>query len=139
MSPLQWVMRALQQYAVFRGRARRSEFWWFVAFQFLVVIAAAIVFGIVGSIFGAASNFAQLGYSLVALSLFVPALAVAVRRLHDSGKSGWWYLIAFVPLGGIVLLIFLCQDSQPSQNEWGPNPKEYALADQAGNAAYTSR
>ncbi|BDP42173.1 hypothetical protein DAETH_21420 [Deinococcus aetherius] len=69
------------------------------------------------------------------LATFLPTLAVNIRRLHDTGRSGWWYLIAFVPLvGGIVLLIFAVMDSQPGTNKWGPNPKGVGSA--AGNAAW---
>ncbi len=61
---------------------------------------------------------------IFALALIIPSLAVTVRRLHDTNRSGWWYLITFVPLGGIVLLVFMCLDSEPGSNKWGPNPKE---------------
>ena len=63
--------------------------------------------------------------TILGLVHFIPSLAVTVRRLHDTGKSGWWLLIAFIPfIGAIVLLVFLVQDSHPGTNEWGPNPKD---------------
>lgn len=60
---------------------------------------------------------------ILVLGIIIPSLAVIVRRLHDTGKSGWWYLISFIPFGSIVLLIFFCLDSEPGTNKWGPNPK----------------
>ena len=63
--------------------------------------------------------------SLYALAVFIPMLAVSVRRLHDIGKSGWWYLVGFIPyIGALVLLVFFVKDSQPGENKWGANPKE---------------
>jgi uncharacterized membrane protein YhaH (DUF805 family) len=66
-------------------------------------------------------------YLIYALVIFIPGLAVTVRRLHDVGKSGWWYLLAFIPLiGAIILLVWFCTDSQAGTNKWGANPKEIA-------------
>ena len=75
---------------------------------------------------------------LIVLALFIPSIAVAVRRLHDTGRSGWWYIIGMIPVvsyvGSIVLLVFYCTDSQPGRNKWGPNPKkpEHNEIDQIG-------
>lgn len=110
------VRSVLTQYANFNGRARRSEFWWFVLFN---VLLSAVV-----SIIGAAAHTSVLGY-IVGLALLVPGLAVSVRRLHDTGRSGWWVLIDLVPfVGWIVLVVFCVQDSQPGANAYGPSPKE---------------
>ena len=102
------------QYAGFSGRARRSEYWFFVLFYFIVTVVVTIIDAVIGS--------PILGYVLV-LALIVPTLAVAARRLHDTGRSGWWQLIALVPvIGSIVLIVFYVQDSH-SDNQHGPSPK----------------
>ena len=117
---MNWYIKCLQHYADFRGRARRSEYWYFFLFNmivwFVITFVVAYIAGeIVGMIIG----------DIYALGVFIPSLAVGVRRLHDAGKSGWYYLVGFIPLvGGIWLLILFCKDSQPGTNEWGANPKE---------------
>jgi uncharacterized membrane protein YhaH (DUF805 family) len=109
------VSSVLTQYTGFSGRARRSEFWWYTLFAFVVYLVVALV--------DAAMKTTLLGL-IVSLGLLLPTLAVTVRRLHDTGRSGWWLLIGLVPLvGAIVLLVFYCQDSTPGANEYGPNPK----------------
>lgn len=109
------VKTCLGKYVDFSGRARRSEYWWFFLFNVLV--------GVVGYVIDAALGTYPLFYALVALALFLPGLAAAVRRLHDTGRSGWWYLIALVPcIGFIVFIVFAVQDSGPD-NQYGPNPK----------------
>lgn len=106
----------LKKYAVFEGRARRKEYWMFILFNIIVAIVLNIVDGIVGSS-------GVLG-GLYSLAVLVPAIAVAARRLHDTGRSGWWQLIALVPvIGFLVLLVFYVQDSQPGSNQYGANPK----------------
>jgi len=112
------VKACLNQYAGFSGRARRSEFWFFYLAYLLAVIVASIV--------GAVIKFPYLGI-LVVLALIVPMLAVEIRRLHDTGRSGWFILISLIPLiGPIVLLVFLVQDSQPQPNQYGASPKGVA-------------
>lgn len=119
------VRSVFSRYATFTGRARRSEFWWFALFNFLVSIVVGVIDAVIGS--------PVLGY-IVALALLVPSLAVTVRRLHDTGRSGWWILIGLIPfIGAIVLLVFECVDSQPGSNSHGPSPKE---AGAAPNVAY---
>ena len=109
------VRSAFSKYVTFSGRARRSEFWWFALFAGIVYIVAGIIDAAIGN--------QVLGY-LVGLALLLPSLAVTVRRLHDTGRSGWWILIGLVPLiGAIVLLVFEVQDSQPGTNSYGPSPK----------------
>lgn len=104
-----------QKYATFGGRARRSELWWFALFAFLVTLVAAIVDVVLNS---------YLVEAVVFLALLVPYLAVGARRLHDTGRSGWWQLIGFVPLvGTIVLIVFWVQEGQPGSNAYGANPK----------------
>lgn len=122
------ITSAFRQYATFSGRARRSEYWWFFLFQFLVSIAAAIVDATIGTddLFGEGGwGLVQL---LVFLPLFLPGLAVSARRLHDTNRSGWWLLIGLIPLVGlIVLLVFFVFDSTPGPNRYGPSPKNPPL------------
>lgn len=111
-----------QKYATFTGRARRSEYWFFVLFSVIVYVVATILDSVLGLTFGDLSY--GVLYCLSALALLLPSLAVVIRRLHDIGRSGWWILIALVPfIGGLVLLVFACLDSQPQANKYGPSPK----------------
>ncbi|MER5888683.1 DUF805 domain-containing protein [Streptomyces sp. NPDC001941] len=108
----------LKKYATFQGRARRSEYWMFALFNALVILVLVIL-----AMTTRSTVFAAL-YGLYVLAVLLPSLAVVVRRLHDTGRSGGWFFIAFVPLvGGIILLVFLCLDSEPQHNAYGPNPK----------------
>ena len=107
----------VKNYANFRGRARRSEYWYFALANFLYCIVTGLL----------SVKVPEVMYLvwIVSLALLVPSLAVCVRRLHDIGKSGWWYLIGFVPyIGVIILFVFFVKDSQPGENKWGANPKE---------------
>ena len=120
---MNWYLDVLKKYAVFSGRARRKEYWYFCLFNIIV----AIVLAIVDVIFGTFSKALGIGLfgGIYALAVFIPSLAVSVRRLHDRNRSGWWLLIALVPIiGAIVLLVFMVQDSQEGDNQYGPNPKE---------------
>ena len=113
---MNWYLGCWKKYAEFSGRARRQEYWMF----FLFNILASIALGVVDRILGTSGSLGGL-YSLAVL---IPSLAVAARRLHDTDRSGWWQLIALIPLiGFIVLLVFLCSDSKPGENRFGPNPK----------------
>ncbi|MEZ4874660.1 MAG: DUF805 domain-containing protein [Flavobacteriaceae bacterium] len=125
-----WKKVVMENYANFEGRARRSEYWYYALFNFLIILAYGIIVLIAGVSMGDNSTlFILLMVPLIlfALALLVPSIAVAVRRLHDTGKSGWWYLIGVIPvvsyIGGIVLLVFYCMDSNPGSNQYGPNPK----------------
>ncbi len=114
---MNWYLEVLRKYAVFDGRARRKEYWMFALFNFIIAFVLGFIEGLVGG-----PGVIGLVYSL---AVFIPALAVTVRRLHDTNRSGWWVLIAFVPLiGAIVLLVFMVLDSQPGENRFGANPKE---------------
>ncbi|MDG4825634.1 DUF805 domain-containing protein [Asanoa sp. WMMD1127] len=120
------IKSVLTQYVGFSGRARRSEYWWFVLFSFLVNAVASILDS---ALFDATPGRPGIFGIIVGLALFLPGLAVAVRRLHDTDRSGWWILIALIPLvGAIVLLVFMVGDSKPGQNRFGANPKEQAVA-----------
>jgi uncharacterized membrane protein YhaH (DUF805 family) len=118
------VRSVLTQYANFTGRARRSEFWWFFLASFLASIVASIIDGVIGSAVVGTTGIVGL---LLILALFVPSLAVGARRLHDTGKSGWWQLLLLIPLiGFIVMVVFWAQDGHPAPNQHGPSPKYQA-------------
>lgn len=107
---------AIQQFANFEGRNTRTQYWMFILFYVIFYIACAIVDNILGK---------PIISGLYSLVLLVPSIAVATRRLHDTGRSGWWQLIGLIPLiGAIVLIVFLAQDSAAGDNEYGANPKE---------------
>lgn len=112
---------ALSKYAVFSGRSRRSEYWYFVLCNVIISFALSLVDGMLG--FGGEESAGIFG-GLYALAMIIPSIAVGVRRLHDIGKSGWWMFILLVPILGVLVLFFLMiRDSQPGDNQYGPNPK----------------
>ena len=120
---MNWYLEVLKKYAVFSGRARRKEYWFFVLFNIIISIVLAVIDGVTGS-FSPEAGMGLLG-GIYTLAVLIPGIAVSVRRLHDTERSGWWLLIALVPLiGAIVLLVFTAQDSKPGQNQYGANPKE---------------
>lgn len=111
-----------KKYTTFKGRARRSEYWYFVLFQSIVLVIATILDNFVGLTFE--YSFYGWLYLLCGLALLLPALGVGFRRLHDVGHSGWWILISLIPfVGAIVLLVFWCSDSQMGPNKYGESPK----------------
>ena len=127
---MQWYLKALKQYADFGGRARRTEFWMFVLFNVL----ASAVLGLVDRLIGTASVVDAGGtlvvtpgllQGLYGLAVLIPAIAVAVRRLHDTDRSGWWALLYLVPLvGQIVLIVFWVIEGTRGPNRFGPDPKQ---------------
>jgi uncharacterized membrane protein YhaH (DUF805 family) len=122
---MKWFLVVLKKYADFTGRAQRAEYWYFALFYILFFIVLALIDGRVGA-FNHAMGVGFLS-GVFALAMLIPSLAVTVRRLHDTSRSGWWILISLIPLiGGIVLLVFACQDSAPGDNAYGPNPKAAA-------------
>jgi uncharacterized membrane protein YhaH (DUF805 family) len=105
---------AIKQYATFTGRATRKEYWMFILVYLIFYIVLAVVDGMLNMIFLS---------TIFSLALLIPSMSVAARRLHDTGRSGWWQLIALIPLiGTIILIVFLAQDSH-DENEYGLNPK----------------
>lgn len=120
MSFVEAIKCVFQNYVNFSGRARRSEYWYFALFSGIISFALNFVNQILG-----ASEPLALIIILVSLGLFLPSLAVNVRRLHDIGKSGWWILIELTIVGVIPFIIWLCRDSQPGENQYGPNPKGF--------------
>lgn len=120
---MEWYLKCWRQYADFSGRARRKEYWMFVLFNFIFALSAMIFDNILGLTIGELPY--GVIYLLYILAVFVPGLAVSVRRMHDIGKSGWMILIGLIPIiGSIWLLILCCFDSQPGENRYGVNPKE---------------
>jgi uncharacterized membrane protein YhaH (DUF805 family) len=124
---MNYYIDVLKKYAVFTGRARRKEYWMFVLFNILISVVLSIVDGFIGTstlLFGS-----PLLQGVYGLAILCPGIAVSIRRLHDTDRSGWWVLIGLVPLvGAIVLIIFAAQDGKPGSNQYGPNPKEEAIA-----------
>ena len=114
------VVRALtQNYCNFSGRASRSEYWWFYLFTCIV----SWVVSIVVRLFSSELSIMYIASMVVGLAFLLPSLGIAVRRLHDIGKSGWWMFISLIPLiGAIILLVWWCKDSQMEPNEYGPVP-----------------
>lgn len=135
---MNWYLQALKKYAVFDGRACRSEYWWFTLLN--IVFATVLLF--VSLLFGAGSmeiNHASTPYPAVFvwanapvlgifyLAILLPSIAVLIRRLHDISRSGWWILLIILPvIGGFVLLIFTLLPSTPGTNEYGPEPSHTA-------------
>ena len=113
---MHWYLDVLQKYAVFSGRASRTEYWMFVLINavigFVLSLIDLAIFGTDGILSG-----------IYGLAVLLPSIGVSIRRLHDTNRTGWWLLIGLVPLfGWIVLLIFYIQRSDPGDNKYGPNP-----------------
>jgi len=114
---MKWYLIVLKKYAVFSGRASSKEFWMFQLFHIIFAIMAGILDYILGT--------TGLFFILYNLAVFIPALAVTVRRLHDVGASGWYLLLLLIPIFGVIsLLILLAMGSNPGENKYGINPKE---------------
>ena len=114
---MNWYLEVLKKYAVFSGRARRKEYWMFFLFNFIIASVLGVIDGPVGSI-------GVIGM-LYSLAVFIPGIAVSVRRLHDTNRSGWWLFFSLIPLiGWIVFLLYMVEDGNLGQNQYGTNPKE---------------
>ena len=116
------------RYAKFNGRATRSEYWYFVLFYIILSIIMTTLDAVVlNPMLGMTANEANQGgflQTITALALLIPSIALAVRRLHDIGKSGWWLLVGLIPIAGFfVLIYYYVTDSQAQENLYGPNPK----------------
>ena len=120
---MNWYLKCWKQYADFSGRARRKEYWIFslinyIIIFFLYILQIVMIESTLWLIF-------PIIFFLYAVAVFLPGLEVNIRRLHDIGKSGWWYLIYLIPIiGAIWLTVLMCLDSEPGENQWGENPKE---------------
>jgi uncharacterized membrane protein YhaH (DUF805 family) len=120
---MQWYLKVLKQYADFAGRARRTEFWMFTLFSAIISIVLGLLDSLLGLAFVEGTMSGWLGM-LYALAVLLPSLAVTVRRLHDTSRSGWWVLIGLVPIvGGIVLIVFCAMPGNMGANAYGPDPK----------------
>jgi uncharacterized membrane protein YhaH (DUF805 family) len=117
MTFIQAIQSGFSNYVNFSGRAIRSEYWFWVLFA---VIGEAVGSGLDYTIFATSTG---LFYSVFALAVFLPSLAVAIRRLHDLDRSGWWFLIVLIPIvGGILLIVWFCSPGTPGPNRFGPDP-----------------
>lgn len=113
---MNWYLAVLKKYAVFSGRASRTEYWMFTLFTVIVSIVLTVVDRAIGT--------GGVLAGLYSLAVLLPSIGVLIRRLHDTGRTGWWALIALVPIiGGLILLVFMILDSEPDTNQYGPNPK----------------
>jgi uncharacterized membrane protein YhaH (DUF805 family) len=112
---MNWYIQVLKKYVVFSGRARRKEYWFFVLFSFIISVILSLIDWAIGI---------NVLASIYGLAILLPSLGVSVRRLHDTGRSGWWIFINLIPLIGLIIwLIFTFQDSQEGTNQYGPSPK----------------
>jgi uncharacterized membrane protein YhaH (DUF805 family) len=130
------MFEPLRKYAQFTGRARRTEFWLFALFIFIVEVVYGIVLGVTGGFNssgpGPVAGLVMGVFSLFFLAILIPSLAVTFRRLHDTDRSAWWLLISLIPgIGGIVLFVFYLLPGTNGPNKFGPDPKASATADTA--------
>ncbi|MBO7300017.1 MAG: DUF805 domain-containing protein [Tidjanibacter sp.] len=122
MNSFEYFKKCFRQYADFKGRARRAEYWYFVLYTWLISIAVSLVDMLT---LGVGEDGMGLLGAIFSLVIFIPSLAASVRRMHDTGRSGWVLLLSFIPvIGWIFVIVYSCQDSQPGSNKWGANPKE---------------
>ena len=134
---MEWFKKVLSQYSDFNGRARRKEYWMYQLIVGLIMLGILVVFGgLVAATSSDALLYLMMGViMIVGLGLLVPSLAVTTRRLHDTGRSGWWQLISLVPyVGGFVVLVFCILEGNPGPNQYGPDPK--ALPDAGTGYGY---
>lgn len=111
-----WFLDAVKnKYADFKGRARRQEYWMYMLVYFILSIVTSIIDSIIGM---------QILSGILGLALLIPSIAIGVRRLHDISKSGWFLLLALIPIVNLYLIYLLVQDGTPGSNEYGANPKE---------------
>tara|TARA_R110002095_G_scaffold25573_3_gene26184 strand:+ start:1296 stop:1691 length:396 start_codon:yes stop_codon:yes gene_type:complete len=118
---MNWYLAVINKYVDFSGRARRKEYWMFFLFNIIISFVVSLLGGLIGGKDGLLTLSLP---SLYTLFIFLPSLAVTVRRLHDTNRSGWWILITLVPfIGALILFVFTILDSDPNSNEYGANPK----------------
>ena len=131
-------------YSNFNGRAQRKEYWMFYLFYMIFAIIAMVADNILGSTFTIGEGYyaVNIGYGwiyvLFMIALLIPTFAVTFRRLHDIGKSGWWWLIMFIPLAGVIwFLVLLCTDSNPGDNKYGPSQKALTVLEEKNRLTLT--
>ncbi len=117
---MNWYLDVLKKYAVFDGRARRMEYWMFVLFNIIISFAIGFIVGLL--------KLPPLLAQVYSLAVLVPSIAVGVRRLHDTNRSGWMLLLCLIPCVGLVVLYWMILEGTPGENQYGPNPKELGLA-----------
>ena len=121
---MHWYIDVLKKYTVFSGRARRKEFWMFFLFSTIISVILAVVDEFMGWQFETGGDIIGFLSTLYYLAVVLPYLAVIVRRLHDTERTGWWMLIAFIPFVGVlILLVFLILQGTRGDNRFGPDPK----------------
>ncbi|WP_163400138.1 DUF805 domain-containing protein [Flavobacterium fluviatile] len=126
---IEWYKKVVfENYANFNGRARRCEYWYFVLAQILIVFGILAIGSFLGMFFDNSEDGFSIAFGFFViyfLAILIPYLALIVRRMHDIGKSGWFYLVRFIPVvGGIWILVLLCTEGNFGSNEYGPDPKE---------------
>ena len=129
---MNWYLKVIRNYAVFTGRARRKEFWMFMLFNMIFILIVEIIGTIIFMVLTSVGVDILYSYMvnmiiipIYLLAIFIPSLAVSVRRLHDLGKSGWYMLLPLIPIVGFFwLMVLFCFDSEPLENEYGNNPKD---------------
>ena len=119
-------------YVDFDGRASRKEYWMFVVFYLAIYIGASIVGAILGAVSDTLALLVSLGVMLFGLGIILPSLGIAVRRLHDTGRSGWFILLGLIPLAGLIVLYFAILEGDAGPNEYGPDPLD-PLAEDLSN------
>ena len=113
---MNWYIEVLKKYVTFSGRARRTEYWMFTLFNLIAAVILMAIDGALGS--------APILYSIYMLAVLLPSLAVTIRRLHDTDRSGWWLLLVLIPLvGPIAMLVFMCLEGTRDENRFGADPK----------------
>jgi uncharacterized membrane protein YhaH (DUF805 family) len=144
---MRWYLRVLRQYAVFGGRASRKEYWMFMVINLMIWVLLPFITGMISNLLGHGPNSTYVPGIIYSFALITPSIAVGIRRLHDTNRSGWWVLPVLIPAAflvflfisqpqgwwiifglvpfvlAIALFIFLVQDSQPGDNRYGPSPK----------------
>ena len=115
---MHWYLEVVRKYALFTGRARRSEYWYFLLFNLIVAFVLTFADSAVRKMLGFG-----LFYPIYALVVLAPSIAVSIRRLHDTDRSGWWLLLAFVPLVGLVLIWFMAEEGNAGTNRYGQDPR----------------
>ena len=124
---MKWYLEALRKYAVFKGRARRREYWIFELMNSAITLGLFVLAVMLGK--AGYPYFFSLPFLYIA-AMTIPSLASLVRRLHDTNRSGWWFWISVVPLvGALILFAMTVTDSDPGENRFGPNPKRQASAE----------
>lgn len=126
---VEWTKKVLSNYATFEGRARRKEYWLFYLATIIISIAFGFIEGFMSGLMGSASmEDTAISPIILALVFFIPTIAVGTRRLHDTGRSGWWQLLWFIPIiGWIVLIVFFAQQTSPQTNQWGFPAKQIRM------------